>query len=157
MRSTPVLSRSDYLQRRKWYIVDANGLILGRVASAVASVLRGKHRPEFVPFEDAGDFVVIINAGKIRLSGKKWAEKRFIRHTGYPGGIRVRTATEQRVKHPAVILKEAIAGMLPKNRLGRQLLTKVKIYPSENHPHRAQQPVALTLSRDGRVLVNAES
>lgn len=143
MRTTPVLSRDQYLQRRKWYVVDANGLVLGRVASTVASILRGKHKPEFVPFEDAGDFVVIINAAKVRLSGKKWEEKHYIRHTGYPGGIRVRTATEQKEKDPTVLMKKAIAGMLPKNRLGRQLLTKVKIYPGEEHPHGAQQPVPL--------------
>lgn len=145
MPRTPVPTKEEALKQRQWYLVDAKDLVLGRVASAVASILRGKHKPNFVPFEDVGDFVVVINAAQIRLTGRKWESKWYIRHTGYPGGVRVRTAAEQKQLDPVVLLRKAITGMLPKNRLGRQLATKVKIYSGADHPHAAQRPQVLDL------------
>ncbi len=143
MRMTPMPTRDHALRQRQWYVVDAKGLVLGRVASLVASILRGKHKPNFVPFEDVGDFVVVVNAAHVRLTGRKWNTKWYIRHTGYPGGVRVRTAAEQRRLDAVVLLRKAIVGMLPKNRLGRRLATKVKIYAGQSHPHVAQCPVRL--------------
>jgi large subunit ribosomal protein L13 len=140
-----VPTKEEALKQRQWYLVDAKDLVLGRVASAVASIVRGKHKPNFVPFEDVGDFVVVINAAQIRLTGRKWESKWYIRHTGYPGGVRVRTAAEQKQLDPVVLLRKAITGMLPKNRLGRQLATKVKIYSGADHPHAAQRPLVLDL------------
>lgn len=145
MPRTPVPTKEEALKQRQWYLVDAKDLVLGRVASAVASIVRGKHKPNFVPFEDVGDFVVVINAAQIRLTGRKWESKWYIRHTGYPGGVRVRTAAEQKQLDPVVLLRKAITGMLPKNRLGRQLATKVKIYSGADHPHAAQRPLVLDL------------
>jgi large subunit ribosomal protein L13 len=145
MPRTPVPTKEEALKQRQWYLVDAKDLVLGRVASAVASIVRGKHKPNFVPFEDVGDFVVVINAAQIRLTGRKWELKWYIRHTGYPGGVRVRTAAEQKQLDPVVLLRKAITGMLPKNRLGRQLATKVKIYSGADHPHAAQRPQVLDL------------
>jgi large subunit ribosomal protein L13 len=145
MPRTPVPTKEEALKQRQWYLVDAKDLVLGRVASAVASIVRGKHKPNFVPFEDVGDFVVVINAAQIRLTGRKWESKWYIRHTGYPGGVRVRTAAEQKQLDPVVLLRKAITGMLPKNRLGRQLATKVKIYSGADHPHAAQRPQVLDL------------
>jgi large subunit ribosomal protein L13 len=111
----------------------------------VASTLRGKHRPTFAPHVDAGDFVIVVNAAAVRLTGKKLADKRYHRHTGYPGGIRSLTAEEMLAKHPDRVVRQAVEGMLPKNRLGRQLATKLKIYPGPEHPHAAQQPQQLEL------------
>ena len=117
--------------------------MLGRLASRVASVLRGKHSPRFSPHVDAGDFVVVVNAAKVRLTGQKATDKVYIRHSGYPGGVRRASAGEVLAKHPTRLLREAVEGMLPKNRLGRRLATKLKVYAGPDHPHQAQKPVPL--------------
>ncbi len=142
-RSTTNLSTEAARAARRWYVADADGKVLGRLASRVASVLRGKTNPAFSPHVDAGDFVVVVNAAKIRLTGQKLAKKEYVRHTGWPGGVRRARAEEVLTKHPTRLLREAVAGMLPRNRLGRRLVTKLKIYPGPDHPHRAQKPVPL--------------
>ncbi|NLI82706.1 MAG: 50S ribosomal protein L13 [Deltaproteobacteria bacterium] len=131
--------------RRKWVLVDAEEKVLGRLASQIAMRLRGKHLPEFTPHVDTGDFVVVINAEKVRLTGNKADQKIYYRHTGYMGGIRSTTARKLRQEHPERIIRFAVAGMLPKNRLGRNLLKKLKIYRGGEHPHEAQQPVRIVL------------
>ena len=128
---------------RRWFIVDAQDQVLGRLASRVAMVLRGKTRVTFSPHVDAGDFVVVVNAERIRLTGKKLKEKRYYRHTGYPGGIRERTAEEILARFPTRLVRDAVEGMLPKNRLGRRLAKKLKVYAGGDHPHSAQQPAPL--------------
>jgi large subunit ribosomal protein L13 len=130
----------------KWHMIDANGEILGRLAVTVAKVIRGKHKPTFTPHVDTGDFVIIINAHKVRLTGKKMKDKMYYRHTGYPGGIRSISAEKLLQKKPEEVLRKAIRGMLPKNSLGRHILKKAKIYASADHPHSAQQPVDLVLN-----------
>ena len=132
--------------RPKWHMIDANGEILGRLAVTVAKVIRGKHKPTFTPHVDTGDFVIIINAHKVRLTGKKMKDKMYYRHTGYPGGIRSISAEKLLQKKPEEVLRKAIRGMLPKNSLGRHILKKAKIYASADHPHSAQQPVDLVLN-----------
>ena len=129
---------------RKWYVVDARDLILGRLAAEVASRLRGKHNPMFTPNVDTGDFVIIVNADKIRLTGRKWTQKTYYRHSGYIGGIKAITAEKLREKRPEDLIRFAVKGMLPKNRLGSAMLCKLKVYAGENHPHEAQQPQKLT-------------
>ena len=131
---------------KKWYIVDVEGLTLGRAASEVAKILRGKHKPSFTPHVDCGDNVIVINAEKIHITGKKWDQKEYIRHTGYPGGQRRVTARVMRDKHPERIFEFAVKGMLPKNRLGRQILGNLKVYAGKEHPHEAQLPEVLTLN-----------
>ena len=123
---------------KEWLIVDADGQALGRLASEVARLLRGKHKPSFTPHVDCGDNVIIINAGKISLSGNKWDDKTYIRHTGYPGGQRSMTATELYKKDPARIVEKAVKGMLPKNKLRKQRLANLYIYADDKHPHQAQ-------------------
>lgn len=130
---------------RKWYLVDAKNQVLGRLASQVAYVLRGKHKPIFAPHVDVGDHVVIINAEKIRITGKKSTAKRYRRYTGYPGGFREMGYQTMLEKYPEKILEHAIRGMLPHNRLGRQMLKKVRIYVGEKHPHQAQKTEPLPL------------
>ena len=130
----------------KWHMIDANGEILGRLAVTVAKVIRGKHKPTFTPHVDTGDFVIIINAHKVRLTGNKMKNKTYYRHTGYPGGIRSISAEKLLQKKPEEVLRKAIRGMLPKNSLGRHILKKAKIYASADHPHSAQQPVELVLN-----------
>jgi large subunit ribosomal protein L13 len=142
-RTTRNLSTEAARAARRWYIADANGKILGRLASRLASVLRGKENPGFSPHVDAGDFVVVVNAAKVRLTGQKLAKKEYIRHTGYPGGVRRASAGEVLKKHPTRLIREAVEGMLPKNRLGRHLVTKLKVYAGPDHPHQAQKPVPL--------------
>ncbi len=129
--------------QRRWYIADAQDKVLGRLATRVANVLRGKTSARFTPHVDTGDFVVVVNAAKIRLTGAKLANKEYIRHSGYPGGVRRARASEVLAKHPTRLLRQAVQGMLPKNRLGRQLATKLKVYAGPDHPHRAQKPVPL--------------
>jgi large subunit ribosomal protein L13 len=129
---------------RRWYVADADGQVLGRLATRIATVLRGKHKPSFSPHLDAGDFVIVINAKGVRLTGHKLADKTYFRHSGYPGGIRRASAQELLEKKPARVIREAVEGMLPKNRLGRRLATKLKVYAGPDHPHRAQKPVPLT-------------
>ncbi|MCM3055531.1 MULTISPECIES: 50S ribosomal protein L13 [Bacillaceae] len=125
---------------RKWYVVDAAGQTLGRLASEVASILRGKHKPTYTPHVDTGDHVIIINAEKIELTGNKLDDKKYYRHSQHPGGLKVRTADEMRTNYPERMLELAVKGMLPKNSLGRQMFTKLHVYAGPEHPHQAQKP-----------------
>lgn len=125
---------------RKWYVVDAEGQTLGRLSSEIASILRGKFKPEFTPHVDAGDFVIVINADKVNLTGKKLTDKKYYRHSGYQGGLRVTTAGQMLATKPERVIELAVKGMLPKNRLGRQLFTKLNVYAGAEHPHQAQKP-----------------
>jgi large subunit ribosomal protein L13 len=135
---------SEAIERR-WHVVDAGGKVLGRLASQVATVLRGKHKPVFSPHVDAGDFVIVINAAKVRLTGRKLDDKIYYRHTGYTGHLREMTAGEMLQKHPERVIEKAVRGMLPKNALGRHMLRKLKIYTDDKHPHEAQKPEALEI------------
>jgi large subunit ribosomal protein L13 len=130
---------------REWYLVDAEGKTLGRLATQIADTLRGKRKPQFTPHVDTGDFVIVVNAEKIQVTGNKLDQKRYYRHSGYPGGIRSRTLREQLERRPTEVLRVAVKGMLPKNRLARQQITKLKIYAGPEHPHEAQNPKALEL------------
>ncbi|MGH7820639.1 MAG: 50S ribosomal protein L13 [Candidatus Binatia bacterium] len=134
------MAREAGLAERRWFVVDAEGAVLGRLATRVASLLRGKGKPSFTPHVDCGDFVVVINAAKVRLTGKKEQDKVYRRHTEYPGGVRSQTAAELRDKHPERLITNAVEGMLPKSRLGRSLATKLKVYAGPEHPHEAQRP-----------------
>lgn len=138
MRTTYMAKASEI--ERKWYVIDAEGKTLGRLASEVASILRGKHKPTFTPHVDTGDHVILINAGKIELTGNKMADKVYYRHSGYAGGLKTRTAQEMRAKFPERMLELAIKGMLPKGTLGRQMFKKLHVYAGAEHPHQAQQP-----------------
>jgi large subunit ribosomal protein L13 len=131
--------------QHEWYLVDATDKILGRLATQIANVLRGKNKPIFTPHVDTGDFIIVTNAEKVKLTGKKLENKRYYRHSGYPGGFRVRTAQEVLKKKPEDLIMLAVKGMLPKNRLGSKLLTKLKVYAGKAHPHEAQQPKVLEL------------
>ena len=128
---------------RKWYIVDAENQIVGRLCSNIASVLRGKHRPDYTPHVDCGDHVIVINADKVRFTGKKWSDKIYEWYTGYPGGRKERTAMEMRDKKAVAIVENAIRGMLPKNSLGRDMFRKLYVYEGAEHPHQAQKPEPL--------------
>ena len=130
---------------REWYLVDAEGKTLGRLATQIADTLRGKRKPTYTPHIDTGDFVVVINAEKISVTGQKRTEKMYYRHSGYPGGLRSRTLREQLERRPTEVLRVAVKGMLPKNRLARQQITKLKIYAGPEHPHEAQNPKSLEL------------
>jgi len=130
---------------KKWHLVDADGKVLGRLASEIATRLRGKHKPTYSTFMDNGDFVVVVNADKIQLTGKKWDDKQYHHHTGFMGGLKTMTAREMLEKKPTEILMLAVKGMLPKNSLGRAQLKKLKIYAGAAHPHEAQQPAVLEL------------
>ncbi len=132
---------------KKWVLIDAKEAVLGRLASNTAKILRGKHKPSFTPHVDCGDNVIIINAEKIQLTGNKWADKTYIRHTGYPGGQRERTASEMLVKFPERIVTNAVKGMLPKNRLGKQLLTNLRVYVGEDYKEVAQKPEKIDLNK----------
>lgn len=138
MRTTYMAKASEV--ERKWFVVDAAGQTLGRLASEVATILRGKHKPIYTPHVDTGDHVIIVNADQIELTGKKLTDKIYYRHTGYVGGIKQRTALEMRTERPEKMLELAIKGMLPKNRLGRQMFKKLHVYRGSEHPHQAQQP-----------------
>ena len=131
------------LEQRKWHVIDADGAVLGRVAVQVADILRGKDKPVFTPHLDAGDFVVVINAEKVRLTGKKETAKEYMTYSGWKGGEKYRTVEQVRAKQPEEIIHRAVRGMVPKNRLGRQMLTKLKVYKGSEHPHSAQQPAVL--------------
>jgi len=126
--------------QRDWYLVDAEGKTLGRLATQIAERLRGKGKPQYTPHVDTGDFVVVVNAEKVVVTGKKLDEKMYYNHSGYPGGLRERTLREQLERRPTEVLRSAVKGMLPRNRLGRQQLTKLKIYAGPDHPHQAQEP-----------------
>ena len=131
---------------RKWYVIDAAGKSLGRVAAEAAVLLRGKHKPEFVPHVDCGDNVIVINADKVRLTGKKMTDKVYVRYTGYPGGQRFTTPKEILAKKPTELVRMAVKGMLPKNRLGSKLLNNLYLYAGNEHPHQAQNPKTITLN-----------
>jgi large subunit ribosomal protein L13 len=132
---------------REWYLVDAEGKTLGRLATQIADTLRGKRKPQYTPHVDTGDFVVVVNAEKIHVTGNKLDQKRYYRHSGYPGGLRSRTLRDQLERRPTEVLRVAVKGMLPKNRLARQQLTKQKIYAGPQHPHEAQNPKPLETER----------
>ncbi len=130
---------------KNWYVVDAKDQVLGRLAAKVASIIRGKQKPLFTPNSDTGDFVIVLNAEKIRVTGKRESQKTYFHHSGYPGGAKVISFTEQIAKNPSAVIENAVKGMLPKTRLGRQLIKKLKVYAGENHPHQAQKPEPLSL------------
>ncbi len=132
--------------KRKWYVVDADGQVLGRLASRVATILRGKHKAIYTPHMDVGDHVIVINADKVRVTGKKARQKKYFRHSGYPGGVKFQTFTELLQKHPERIIERAVKGMLPHNRLGRKMFRKLKVYAGPEHQHQAQQPEPLELN-----------
>jgi len=133
---------------KEWVIIDAQGAILGRVASVVASMLRGKHKTNFTPHVDCGDNVVVINAEKVSLTGKKWSDKEYVRHTGYPGGQRFTSAEEMLKKNPIGLVEHAVRGMLPKNRLGRDLFRNMHVYAGPSHPHEAQKPKKIEINNN---------
>ena len=130
---------------REWYVVDAAGQTLGRLATRIADVLRGKEKPQYTPHVDTGDFVVVVNAERIAVTGKKMDEKIYYRHSGYPGGLKQRTLREQLARRPEAVIRLAVKGMLPRNRMSRAQLTKLKVYAGPDHPHEAQQPKPLEL------------
>ena len=130
---------------RRWYLVDAEGKTLGRLATQIADTLRGKGKPQYTPHVDTGDFVVVVNAEKIQVTGKKLDEKMYYKHSGYPGGLRERSLRDQLERQPTEVLRKAVKGMLPRNKLGRAQLTKLKIYAGPEHPHDAQAPKPLPL------------
>lgn len=134
---------------RKWYVVDAEGQILGRMASQIANRLRGKYKPEFCPHLDNGDFIIVINCEKVLVTGKKPQEKEYYRHSGWVGGLKETSLSEMLARHPHRVITHAVKGMLPKNRLGRAMLKKLKVYVGPNHPHSAQKPEPLTLPYQG--------
>jgi large subunit ribosomal protein L13 len=143
--SYKTISANKATVNKEWVIIDAEGKILGRLASAVAFMLRGKHKTNFTPHVDCGDNVVVINADKIALSGEKWSDKEYIRHTGYPGGQRTVTAETLLKKNPIGLVENAVKGMLPKNRLGRELFRNMHVYAGSDHPHEAQKPKPVKL------------
>jgi large subunit ribosomal protein L13 len=140
--STQVAKQSDI--QRNWFVVDMEDKVLGRVATEIARVLRGKHKPIFTPSVDTGDFVVVVNASKVKLTGNKLADKMYHRHTGHPGGLRSINAEKLLASKPEELIKKAVKGMLPKNKLGRQMFKKLKVYGGAEHPHDAQAPKNLT-------------
>ena len=131
------------LEQRKWHVIDANGAVLGRLAAQVANVLRGKNKPVYTAHLDAGDFVVVINAEKVAVTGKKETDKKFMSYSGWKGGERYRSVAQVRASQPEKLIMHAVRGMVPKNRLGRVLMTKLKVYKGDQHPHSAQQPQPL--------------
>lgn len=131
--------------RRDWYVVDATDQVLGRLATEIARRLRGKHKPEYTPHVDTGDYIVVVNAEKVRLTGNKMDDKIYYHHTGYPGGIKGVDAKTQIAKHPTRVIESAVKGMMPKNPLGRSMMSKLRVYPGPSHTHQAQQPKSLEL------------
>ncbi len=138
MRTTYMAKTNEV--ERKWYVIDASGKTLGRLASEAATLIRGKHKPQFTPHIDTGDFVIIINADKVVLTGRKLSDKKYYRHSGYPGGLKVISAGEMMKNKPERVIELAVKGMLPKGRLGRKQGMKLKVYKNSEHPHQAQQP-----------------
>ncbi|NJL92993.1 MAG: 50S ribosomal protein L13 [Anaerolineae bacterium] len=130
---------------RQWWVVDADGQTLGRLASQIAHILKGKHKPSYAPHMDVGDFVIVINCEKIHVTGNRMNDKMYYRHSGYPGGLRETSLRDQLARFPERVIELAVKGMLPKNRLGRQMYRKLKVYAGPNHPHEAQQPEKLEL------------
>jgi large subunit ribosomal protein L13 len=139
------LAKAETVERG-WWVVDATDQVVGRLAVTIANVLRGKHRPIYTPHVDTGEFVVVINADKVKFTGKKWEQKTYAAYSHYPGGLRVETAEQVKAKKPERILEAAVRRMVPRNRLGRKQMTKLKIYVGKDHPHQAQQPKPLKLS-----------
>jgi large subunit ribosomal protein L13 len=135
--------------QKKWYLIDAKGVVLGRLAVTVADHLLGKNKPTYTPNADTGDFIVVINADKVKLTGKKLDNKIYYRHSGYPGGIKAETARERLANFPERVITAAVWGMLPKGRLGRAMIKKLKVYSGDEHPHQAQKPELLTVGRTG--------
>jgi large subunit ribosomal protein L13 len=149
---TPVLKESDL--EHKWYTVDVEGKVLGRVASDVAYILRGKHKPNFAPYLDNGDYVIVVNAEKIAVTGNRLTSKMYYRHSGYPGGLRSTTMQQTLQTHPERALEQAVRGMLPKNKLGDQMIRKLRVYAGPQHPHEGQKPVELLSVLDaGRAMM----
>ncbi|MBI5341918.1 MAG: 50S ribosomal protein L13 [Deltaproteobacteria bacterium] len=144
MKTTEYFTRDEANQ--VWYVVDADGKVLGRLATKVAEVLRGKHKTKFTPNADIGDFVIVVNAEKVKLTGKKLTEKNYHHHSGYMGGLKTTTPEKVLQKHPERLVEWAVRGMLPKTRLGDRLFTKLKVYAGPDHPHKAQQPKALAVN-----------
>ena len=140
--STTYIPKGDDLDR-KWYLIDAKGLVLGKLAARAAAILAGKHKAIYTPFLDTGDHVIVINAGQVHLTGRKEEDKVYRRHTGFMGGLKSVAAGDLRKKHPTRVVEEAVKGMLPKNKLGRAMGKKLKVYVGPNHPHEAQKPVPL--------------
>lgn len=137
--------KEDFDGKRNWFIVDANGLTLGRLSTKIASILKGKTKPTFTPHVDTGDFVIVTNAEKVRMTGKKMLVKEYQTYSGYPGGQKIKTAKELYIKKPEYILEHAVKGMLPKNSLGRQMFKKLFVYTGSEHPHQAQKPQSFTI------------
>ncbi len=144
--SYKTVSANNATVTKQWVVVDAKDQILGRLASKVAILLRGKHRPNYTPHVDCGDHVIIINAEKIQLSGNKWDQKEYVRHTGYPGGQRFTTVKQMLAKKPGTIIEKAVKGMLPKNRLGSEIFRNLRVYAGSEHPHQAQEPKVINLN-----------
>ncbi len=144
--SYKTISANDTTVQKEWLLVDAENMVLGRMATKVAVLLRGKHKPSFTPHVDCGDNVIVINADKVRLTGLKWDQKEYIRHTGYPGGQRTFTAAQIMKKNPTAIVEHAIKGMLPKNRLGSEIFRNLAVYAGPDHPHEAQKPRLIDLN-----------
>jgi len=132
---------------QRWHLIDATDQVVGRLAVQIANILRGKHRPEYTPHLDTGEFVVVVNAAKLKFTGKKWQTKTYQAYSHYPGGLRIQTAAEVAAKHPERILEMAVKRMVPRNKLGRQQMSKLKIYGGPSHPHQAQQPQELKLEK----------
>jgi len=135
---------ADHMER-KWYLVDAEGQVLGRLAVQIATILRGKQKPMFAPHVDVGDFVVVINAAKVKVTGRKETDKYYYHHSGYVGNLRSRTLAQVRAQKPEDLIRHAVRGMIPKNRLGRKMLKKLKVFPGQNHPHQAQKPIPINM------------
>jgi large subunit ribosomal protein L13 len=142
-----IASEKEVLDSRSWFIVDAENQILGRMASRVASILKGKHKPIYSPHQDVGDFVVVVNAEKIRVTGNKLSDKMYYRHSGYPGGQKATSLQQMIQKHPERVIELAVKRMLPKNSLGRSMFRKLKVYAGPEHPHKAQQPEKLEFNQ----------
>ncbi|HET6410512.1 MAG TPA: 50S ribosomal protein L13 [Anaeromyxobacter sp.] len=145
--TTHSATRREALSDRKWWVVDAADLTVGRAATRIASILKGKHKPSYTPSMDVGDFVVVVNAGRVRFTGNKETDKVFFSHTMHPGGAKLTPMAKLRARRPEDILENAVRRMLPRNALGRRMLTKLKVYAGDKHPHAAQKPAALSLAR----------
>jgi large subunit ribosomal protein L13 len=145
--TTHSATKAEALRGRKWWLVDANEQTVGRIATRIATILKGKHKASYTPSLDTGDFVVVVNAGKVRFTGKKESDKTFFSHTMHPGGAKHTPMDKLRERHPEQILENAVRRMLPRSALGRQMLTKLKVYAGEQHPHAAQKPEALPLAQ----------
>jgi large subunit ribosomal protein L13 len=143
---TYIAREAEVQESKKWYVVDANEMILGRMASQIAHILRGKNKPIYSPHQDAGDFIVVVNAEKVRITGKKMQTKNYFRHSGYPGGERVTPISLMLKRHPERVVEYAVKNMLPKNALGRKMFKKLKVYAGPEHPHKAQMPEELKLN-----------